>query len=64
MLNEKMLKDKKQSYNYIQLQSDWCHLGVALQRADMMINDRNFNEALVLANKVWLRIKKMELRIN
>jgi hypothetical protein len=58
VLQEKMMKDKNHSYNYIQLQSDWCHLGVALQRADLLINDRNINEALVLANKVWLRIKE------
>jgi hypothetical protein len=46
MLHEKKLKDKKQLYNHIQLQSDWCHLGIALQRADMMINEGNSNEAL------------------
>jgi hypothetical protein len=58
LLHEKKLKDKNNMYNYIQLQADWCHLGIKLQRADMMINDRNFNDALVEAQKVWLKIKE------
>jgi hypothetical protein len=58
MLHEKRLKDKNQVYNYIQLQADWCHLGISLQRADSMISDRNFNDALIQAQKVWNRIKE------
>jgi hypothetical protein len=52
------LKIKKHMNENIMLQADWCYLGVKLQQTDILINNGNFQEALNLANKVWLKIKE------
>jgi hypothetical protein len=51
-------KEKKHLYGDISLQADWCHYGVALHRADILMKDGKFQEALNKANKIWFRIKE------